>query len=430
MENTQKPLGMPEPAGLDIRTQALDYFLDFVRWETTSDENSPDCPSSPGQRAFGAHLVNLLEALGLSAVQDSNGYVYARLPASGPAWADAPKLAFIAHMDTSPELTGRDVRPRLVCWNGEDLALDAEGRYRLSAADHPELRALAGEELVVTDGTTLLGADDKAGIAEILTAVAYLQAHPDIPHGPLRVCFTPDEEIGRGVHRIDLKALDADAAFTVDGGGRGELEYESFNAAQAVVEIQGVSVHTGSAKGRMVNAARVALAFMAGLDPDDVPERTDGRAGFFHLDSITGGVEQARLTLLIRDFDRAAFEDRKARIQQLADALDASVRPGRVSVHIRDQYYNMYEVLKDHMPWVELAREAMRSAGVVPVEVPIRGGTDGSQLSFMGVPCPNLFTGGGNYHGRYEYLSVRTMVQAVETLIQLVRLNRPAAGEV
>lgn len=405
-----------------MKKELLERFLRYVQVDTQSDAGSDGCPSTPGQLALGRMLVEELKAIGMEDVtMDDNGYVMATLPANTDE--PVPTVGFLAHLDTATDMTGAGVKPRVIeRYDGGDIVLNEAQNIVLSPREFPELAGYAGHTLVTTDGTTLLGADDKAGIAEIMTAMAYLLRHPEIKRGKVRVAFTPDEEIGRGAHRFDVAAFGADFAYTVDGGPLGELQYESFNAASAFVTFHGKNVHPGTAKGKMVNALRMAAAFLAKLPGREAPEETEGYEGFYHPVSLEGNVEQARLHCLIRDFDRDRFAARKRTLAAFAEEIGAAYGKDRVTLEIKDRYFNMREKIEPVMPIVDLARQAMENVGIKPVIKPIRGGTDGSQLSFMGLPTPNLFAGGENFHGRYEYVSVDTMVMAVKTIVEVIRL--------
>ncbi|MDE7495418.1 MAG: peptidase T [Muribaculaceae bacterium] len=398
-----------------------DRFLSFVKFDTQSDELTNMTPSTPGQMVFVKYLKEELEKMGLEEITlDDNGYLMATLPANG--CENAPVVGFIAHLDTAPDMSGKNVNPRIVKnYDGKDIVLNEAENIVLSPAEFPELLNYVGLDLIVTDGTTLLGADDKAGIAEIITAVEYLQAHPEIKHGKVRIAFNPDEEIGLGAHKFDVELFGCDFAYTMDGGAIGELEYENFNAASAKVTILGRNVHPGSAKHKMVNSIRVANNFAQMLPRWETPEHTEGYEGFYHLVGIEGTVEKTELTYIIRDHDRARFESRKKEIEHLVNKTNSEY-PGCCSVEIHDQYYNMREKIEPVMHIIETAEKAMREAGVEPHVVPIRGGTDGAQLSFKGLPCPNIFAGGENFHGRYEYVPIRSMEKAAEVIVNLVRL--------
>lgn len=392
----------------------------YVRMDTQSDENSETCPSTPGQLELGRKLVEELQEIGMQEVtMDDNGYVMATLPANTDK--EVPVIGFLAHLDTATDFTGKNVNPQLIdAYDGNDIVLNKEQKIILSAKDFPELANYKGHTLITTDGTTLLGADNKAGIAEIMTAMDYLLNHPEIKHGKIRVAFTPDEEIGRGPHRFDVEAFGAKYAYTVDGGPLGELEYESFNAAAAKIVFKGKNVHPGTAKNKMVNSAKIAMEFNGLLPIEEAPEYTDGYDGFYHLSSVQGDVEQTTLSYIIRDFDRTRFEARKANMERIAKDLQAKYGEERVQLTLRDQYYNMREKIEPVKFIVDIAGEAMKSLDIEPHIVPIRGGTDGSQLSYMGLPTPNIFTGGENYHGRYEYVSVDHMVLATQVIIGII----------
>ena len=384
-------------------------LLHYVSFDTQSNEDSETCPSTAKQKLLGAALVEEMHAMGISdAYMDENGYVYGTVPGE----KNAPVIGLIAHMDTSPDCSGADIQARTVKYEGGDLLLNAEKGIYLRPSEFPNLNRSVGKHLIVTDGTTLLGADDKAGIAEILTAAEELMAS-GTPHATLRIAFTPDEEIGRGADRCDLAHFGADYAYTADGGTLGELEYENFNAASAVVTVHGRNVHPGSAKNCMVNSQEIAMEFHGLLPVHDRPESTEHYEGFSHLCEMQGEVELTRLDYIIRDHDRAKFERRKEQFVQITAFLNQQYGEGTVEVALRDSYYNMREKIKPKMFIVEAAEKAMREAGVTPRIVPIRGGTDGARLSYEGLPCPNLFTGGENFHGRFEYIPVADMEAAV-----------------
>lgn len=384
-------------------------FLHYVSFDTQSNEDSETCPSTAKQKLLGAALVEEMHAMGISdAYVDENGYVYGTVPGE----KNAPVIGLIAHMDTSPDCSGADIQARTVKYEGGDLLLNAEKGIYLRPSEFPNLNRSVGKHLIVTDGTTLLGADDKAGIAEILTAAEELMVS-GTPHATLRIAFTPDEEIGRGTDRFDLAHFGADYAYTADGGTLGELEYENFNAASAVVTVHGRNVHPGSAKNCMVNSQEIAMEFHGLLPVHDRPESTEHYEGFSHLCEMRGDVELTRLDYIIRDHDRAKFERRKEQFVQITAFLNQQYGEGTVEVALRDSYYNMREKIKPKMFIVEAAEKAMREAGVTPRIVPIRGGTDGARLSYEGLPCPNLFTGGENFHGRFEYIPVEDMEAAV-----------------
>ena len=395
-----------------------DRFLRYAAFDTQSDEAARTMPSTPGQMRFAESLTHELKALGLHNVSlDANGYVMATLPANTRR-TEVPVVGFIAHMDTSPDMSGRDVKPRIVTYTGGDIVLNEPLGIVLSPDVFPELSRYVGQELIVTDGTTLLGADDKAGVAAIVSAMEYLLAHPEVEHGTVRIAFTPDEEIGRGADRFDVARFGCFGAYTVDGGEIGELEYENFNAAQATVTLRGRNIHPGSAKGRMINASLVAMQLNAMLPATERPETTEGREGFFHLTEMAGTVEEARLTYIIRDHDRELFEKKKDMLREAVQGIN-KVHPECCTLDLRDQYYNMREVINQRPELIRWVRQAMAAAGVVPIERPIRGGTDGARLSFMGLPCPNLFAGGMNFHGRYEYLPIPSLRKSMETIVHL-----------
>ncbi len=398
-----------------------DRFLDFVKFDTQSDELTNMTPSSPGQMEFAKYLKSVLDGMGLEDVElDSNGYLFATLPANMEK--PVPTVGFIAHIDTSPDMSGRHVSPRIVKnYDGGPITLNEKEQIVLSPEEFPELHNYMGEDRIVFDGTTLLGADDKAGVAEIITAVAYLQSHPEIKHGKIRIGFNPDEEIGLGAHKFDVEKFGCEFAYTMDGGAVGELEYENFNGASAKVTIKGRNVHPGYAKHKMVNSIRVANNFIAMLPRWETPEHTEGYEGFYHLVGIEGGVEQTVLSYIIRDHDRARFESRKKEIEHLCRKTNMEF-PGCCTVEIKDQYYNMREKIEPVMHVIEIAEQAMRDSGIEPRVQPIRGGTDGAQLSFKGLPCPNIFAGGENFHGRYEYVPVSSMEKAVDVIVNICRI--------
>jgi len=406
---------------MSMKQELISRLTTYVQVDTQSDENSESCPSTPGQMTLLRMLVEELKSIGMADVTiDDNGYVMATLPANTDK--EVPTIGFLAHVDTATDMTGANVNPQVVdAYDGSDIVLNAEQGIVLSPREFPALSGHIGSTLMTTDGTTLLGADDKAGLAEIMTAMAYLIAHPAIKHGKIRVAFTPDEEIGRGAHKFDVAAFGAEYAYTMDGGPLGELQYESFNAASANVTINGKNVHPGTAKDKMINATKLAMEFHAMLPPQEVPEHTEGYEGFYHLNNMAGDVEQMRLHYLIRDHNREKFDARKEEMTRIAEAMAAKYGEQRIVLELKDRYYNMGEKIEPVFHIVEIAREAMESLGIKPLVEPIRGGTDGSQLSFMGLPTPNLFTGGENYHGRYEYVSVDTMELAVKTIIEIVK---------
>ena len=390
-------------------------FIRYTQFDTQSSENSTTVPSTSKQLVFANFLRDEMISEGLEdVVLDEKGYLYGTLNANG----DGDVIGFISHYDTSPDCSGKDVKARIVKnYDGGDIVL-SEGIVS-SPKKFPELRKHMGEDLIVTDGKTLLGADDKAGIAEIMHAMCYLRDHPEIPHGKIRVAFNPDEEIGMGAHHFDVERFGCDYAYTVDGGDLGELEYENFNAASAKIRFNGVSVHPGYAKGKMLNAARIATEFASMMPADETPETTEGYAGFYHLTGMGGGCEKAELSYIIRDHDRDLFEKRKHYINKVAERICHKYGEGVCQAVVVDQYYNMLEKVQPMMHIIDKAKEAMKEAGVEPKVQPIRGGTDGAQLSFKGLPCPNLFTGAVNFHGPYEFVSIQVMEKAAKTIINL-----------
>lgn len=399
----------------------VERFLKYTKFDTMSDSESTACPSSPGQLVFARYLVSELVSLGLEdAVLDQNGYIMATLP--GNIDKDVSVIGFIAHMDTSADMKGANVEAQLVKkYNGQSIAL-AQGSV-LSPEKFPELRQYIGEDLITTDGKTLLGADDKAGICAIVTAAEYLLTHPELKHGPVRIGFTPDEEIGRGADLFDIALFNAKFAYTVDGGGLGELEYENFNAAEAKVKIRGQSVHPGSAKNKMKNSQHIAIEFDSMLPSAERPAYTEGYEGFYHLTKITGSVEETTMTYIIRDHDKQRFIERKIRFAKIREYLNGKYGPETVNIDLHDEYYNMQEKIQPVMHIVDLAKRAMEEAGVIPEIKPIRGGTDGARLSSMGLPCPNIFTGGHNFHGRYEFLPVSSLKKAQEVIVKIIELH-------
>ena len=400
----------------------VDRFLDYVKFDTQSDELTNLTPSTPGQMIFAQHLEKELKAMGLQDISlDDNGYLMATLPANTDA-SGVPTVGFIAHLDTSPDMSGRHVTPRIVQnYDGNPIVLNAEKNIILSPEEFPELLHYVGQDLIVTDGNTLLGADDKAGIAEIITAVDYLMKHPEIKHGPIRIAFNPDEEIGKGAHKFDVERFGADWAYTMDGGEIGELEYENFNAAVARVTFTGRNVHPGYAKHKMINSIRIANQFAIMLPRWETPEHTEGYEGFYHLVGIEGTVEKTTLTYIIRDHDRDRFERRKKELEHLTRKVNNEF-PGVASLEISDQYYNMREKIEPVKHIIDIAIEAMKQADVEPKVVPIRGGTDGAQLSFKGLPCPNIFAGGLNVHGRYEFVPIPSMEKASQVIVEIARI--------
>ena len=400
---------------------AIDRLLNYVSYDTESDEASESCPSTAKQLVLAEQLRQELIELGAADVRVSEfGYVFARIPATSDE--KVPVLGFIAHMDTSPALSGADVKPRIVQdYDGGDIVLNEEKQIVMKVADFSFLPGLKGEDLIVTDGTTLLGADDKAGIAEIMTMAEHLLTHPEIKHGEICIGFTPDEEIGRGADRFDVADFGADIAYTVDGGALGELEYENFNAASGKVTIHGVSIHPGSAKLKMKNALLIGMEFQSLLPTFENPMYTEGYEGFYHLDVMNGSVEEAQMDYIIRDHDRAKFEEKKRFFADAAAFLNRKYGEGTVVCEIRDSYYNMKEKIEPCMYLIDTAEAAMRACGVEPIVVTIRGGTDGARLSYMGLPCPNLCTGGYNYHGKYEFIPVGSLEKTTEILVEIAK---------
>ncbi|WP_026011255.1 peptidase T [Paenibacillus sp. OSY-SE] len=405
-----------------MKSEIIQRFTTYVKVDTQSNDDSDTCPSTPGQLDLARMLVNELKEIGMEDVtMDENGYVMATLPSNTEK--EVPTIGFLAHMDTATDFTGAGVNPQMVeNYDGSEIVLNKALNIVLSPQDFPELANYKGHTLITTDGTTLLGADNKAGIAEIMTAMAHLIRHPEIKHGKVRIAFTPDEEIGRGPHRFDVAAFDARYAYTVDGGPLGELEYESFNAAQAKITIKGKNVHPGTAKNKMVNAAKIAMELNGRLPAEEAPESTEGYEGFYHLISISGDVELTKLRYIIRDFDRDHFNARKANLETIVKDLQATYGQGNIILEMSDQYYNMKEKIEPVKEIVDIAYQAMKNVGVEPNVTPIRGGTDGSQLSYMGLPTPNIFTGGENYHGKFEYVSVDNMLKATDVVIEVIKL--------
>ncbi len=404
--------------------ELVERFLKYVSFDTqSSEETEAQCPSTGKQWALARHLEQELKELGLEDVElDEHGYVYATLPATSNK--PLPSIGFIAHIDTSPDCSGASVKPRIIeHYDGSDIVLNAKLGIHTTVAQFPELKKHIGEDLIVTDGTTLLGADDKAGIAEIVSATEWLKAHPEVEHGRIRIAFNPDEEIGNGAHLFNVEKFGCDWAYTMDGGEVGELEYENFNAASAKVSVTGRNVHPGYAKGKMVNAAIIASEFAQAMPQNERPEVTDGYMGFFHLTSITATVEQARLSYIIRDHNQGMFQLRKQVLLDTAERLNGRYGEGTVVVELKDQYKNMLSELQDKPHITNIARQAIKEACGFCTVVPIRGGTDGAQLSFMGLPCPNIFAGGLNFHGRNEFIPVQSMQKAMQTIINIVKLS-------
>ncbi len=396
-------------------------FLNYTKFDTQSSEESSEVPSTSKQLVFAAYLKDELVKEGFADVEmDEKGYIYATLKSNMKK--EAPTIGFISHYDTSPDCSGANIKPRIVeHYDGGDITL-SEGIVS-SPAKFPELLSHVGEDLIVTDGTTLLGADDKAGIAEIIQAMCYLRDHDEIAHGDIRVAFNPDEEIGMGAHHFDVGKFGCEWAYTIDGGDLGELEYENFNAASAKVRLRGVSVHPGYAKGKMVNANSLAAEFVSLLPKDETPETTDGYQGFYHLLGIHSNIEQAQLSYIIRDHDRQRFEARKAFIIKCAEEINKRYGEGTCEIEVKDQYYNMKEKIDPNMHVIDLVLMAMQQCGVPPCVVPIRGGTDGAQLSFKGLPCPNIFAGGVNFHGPYEFVSIQVMEKAMQVIVRICELT-------
>lgn len=401
----------------------IERFLNYVKFDTQSSEESDTTPSTAKQLVFAKYLKDELDDEGLDKVElDDNGYLYATLPSNTDK--KAPTIGFISHMDTSPDCSGKDIKARIVKeYDGKEIILDAAVGLKLSPSVFPELMDYKGQDIIVTDGHTLLGADDKAGIASIVQAMVYLKEHPEIEHGDIRLGFNPDEEIGRGAHKFDVDKFGCDWAYTMDGGGVGELEYECFNAAGAKISITGASVHTGYAKGKMVNAVRIATELQSMMPMDELPETTEGYQGFYHLLSMQGNVEKATMSYIIRDHDRKKFEVRKDFVRNLVEKLNRKYGVNTVSLSMNDQYYNMQEKMEPVMHVVELAIKAMENLGISPKVQAIRGGTDGAQLSFRGLPCPNIFAGGINFHGPFEFLPIPSMEKAMQTVIEISRLG-------
>lgn len=406
-----------------MKEALVNRFLKYVSFDTQSCEDAQGCPSTQKQFALAEYLVQELQELGLTEVEmDSHGYVYATLPANTDR--PVPTIGFISHMDTSPDCSGANVKPRIIPnYDGSDVVLDAQAGIVTRVSQFPELKDHIGEDLIVTDGHTLLGADDKAGIAEIVTAMTWLMAHPEIEHGKIRVAFNPDEEIGAGAHLFDVEKFGCEWAYTMDGGDVGELEFENFNAASAKVSIKGISVHPGYAKDKMVNANRLAVEFASMLPADETPETTEDYQGFFHLIGLKGCTEGAQLSYIIRDHDRKKFEARKDFIEECVAKMNEKYGEGTVTAEVKDQYYNMKEKIDPQMHVIDLVLKAMQECGVAPKVKPIRGGTDGAQLSFKGLPCPNIFAGGVNFHGPYEFISIQSMQKAMDVVVKICELT-------
>ena len=396
-------------------------FYKYVAYDTQSSEESESFPSTDKQKVLLADLAEEMRSLGMTEVEmDEYGYVMGTIPAT-PGYENKPVIGFISHVDTSPDMSGKDVRPREIPnYDGSDIALNSDLTMRVE--EFPELSFFKGHTLIVTDGTTLLGADDKAGVAEIMTAAEWLMSHPEVAHGKIRIGFTPDEEIGRGVDFFNVERFGADFGYTVDGGMEGELEFENFNAASAKFTVKGRNIHPGYAKNKMINAMHVAMEVASMLPPTQRPEHTEGYEGFYHLVGMKGEVELAELSYIVRDHSREKFEEKKEFLTRVEKYMADKYGEGVVSLAIKDQYYNMREMVEPHPEVIDKAKKAMEMAGVVPIVRPIRGGTDGSRLSYMGLPCPNLFAGGMNFHGKFEYCSVQSMERAMQTIINLATL--------
>ncbi|MFP4015985.1 MAG: peptidase T [Halanaerobiales bacterium] len=431
-------------------SKVVERFLEYVKFNTESNEESKTVPSTENQLKFARKIAEELKEIGLEDVTvDDNAYVMATLPSNltserentdykktnfkktnqqNPSFEDiqqdrAPVIGFIAHMDTSPDMSGENVRPQIIeNYDGGDIVLNQEVNIVLKTEDFPEIKEYIGKDIITTHGTTLLGADDKAGLAEIITAMEYLISNPEIKHGEIKIGFTPDEEIGRGADHFDVEKFGADLAYTVDGGPLGELEYENFNAAAARITINGVSVHPGTAKGKMINSMLIASELISRLPEDETPAHTEGYEGFYHLVKIQGNVEQTKLYYIIRDFDRAKFTERKTIIEEIIKDLNEEYGKNTVVLKLEDQYYNMKEIIEKNKGIVDTAYQAMKEVEVEPVVTPIRGGTDGARLSYMGLPTPNLFAGGHNYHGKFEYIPTFAMEKAVEVILKIVEL--------
>jgi tripeptide aminopeptidase len=405
-----------------LREELIKRFTSYVKVDTQSNEASETCPSTDGQWTLLRMLEAELKEIGMQEVTlDENGYLMATLPANTDK--DVDTIGFLAHVDTATDFTGKNVNPQLVeNYDGGDITLNESLKVIMTTKDFPSLNDYKGHTLITTDGTTLLGADNKAGVTEIMTAMAYLINHPEIKHGKVRVAFTPDEEIGRGPHKFDVAAFNAKFAYTVDGGPLGELEYESFNAASAKITIKGNNIHPGSAKNKMVNSMKIAMELQSQLPAQEAPELTEGYEGFYHLISFNGEVEQTKLYYIIRDHDRELFNNKKANMKKIVADLNEKYGEGTLQLELNDQYYNMKEKIEPVFEIVEIAKEAMENLDIKPLIKPIRGGTDGSQLSYMGLPTPNIFTGGENFHGKFEFISVDNMIKATNTIIEIAKL--------
>ncbi|MFC4559876.1 peptidase T [Virgibacillus kekensis] len=405
-----------------MKQELIDRFIRYAKMNTQSDENSDTTPSTPGQLELANLLVEQLKEIGMDEVSiDEHGYVMATLPSNTDK--ELSTIGFLAHVDTATDFTGENVKPQIIeNYDGKDITLNENRGVVLSTKDFPELAAYKGHTLITTDGTTLLGADNKAGISEIMTAMDYLISHPEIKHGKIRVAFTPDEEIGRGPHKFDVERFNAAFAYTVDGGPLGELQYESFNAAAAKITFTGNSVHPGTAKNKMMNAGKMAAEFIGKTPEKEAPEHTEKYEGFYHLSSINGDVEKTVISYIIRDFDKEKFETRKAKIRKFTEEINENYGAGSAAIEMTDQYYNMREKIEPVKEIVDVAYKAMENLDITPLVKPVRGGTDGSQLSYMGLPTPNIFTGGENFHGKYEYISADNMEKASRVIVEICRL--------
>jgi tripeptide aminopeptidase len=401
-------------------SQVLDNFLKYISFDTQSKEDMEAVPSTEKQRVLAMELASQLKAMKAENVMvDEHSYVYATIPATTDN--AVPVLGFIAHMDTAPAYSGAGVKPQIVKnYDGGDIQMNKETGLVMKTSDFPDLLKYKGQDIITTDGTTLLGADDKAGVAEIMAMAEYLLSHPEIPHGTIRIGFTPDEEVGRGADFFDVKGFGADVAYTVDGGGLGELEYENFNAASARIIVHGSSIHPGSSKGRMRNALLMAMEFHNMLPSAENPMYTEGYEGFYHLDSMFGTVEEARLDYIIRDHSKERFEEKKAFMERVAEYLNKRYLAGTIELTLKDSYYNMKEKIQPHMYLIDVAKASMEDIGIEPMVTPIRGGTDGARLSYEGLPCPNLCTGGYNFHGKFEFIPIQSMEKVVELLLKIV----------
>jgi len=405
-----------------LKQTIIERFTRYAKVNTQSNATNDTCPTTPGQWTLAHMLVDELKTIGMNEVTiDDNGYVMATLPANTDK--DVDTIGFLAHLDTATELTGEGVNPQIVeNYDGQDIVLNEQLKVILSPKDFPELNTYKGHTLITTDGTTLLGADNKAGITEIMTAMAYLIQHPEVKHGRIRVAFTPDEEIGRGPRRFDVEAFNASIAYTIDGGPLGELQYESFNAASAKMTIKGKNVHPGTAKNKMINSIKIGIELQNQLPSLEAPEHTEDYEGFYHLISFEGNAEETKLYYIIRDFNRDKFEERKRTLTQIVEKLQDTYGKETIVLDMEDQYYNMGEKIKPVKEIIDIAYQAMQSLDIEPIVAPIRGGTDGSQLSYMGLPTPNIFTGGENFHGKYEYLSVENMIKATHVIVEIAQL--------